>query len=198
MKKSITFLTYVLLLLSIKSFAQVSQDSIQENQNEHRDPTHNFTMQRLIIVNEKNQMLMCREDYVWATPAVLYSKREFLKESLDNLASTYGIKITTPELRGYFSYKYDYHPYSTLRSYYVARYVSGEIKIPDGMDEAKWVTIPEAIELNTVISIKQITKQIMNFPNTIWGGSFMVSRTEKGHPTKQVEAFYPLFSRKDN
>ncbi|MFD2561614.1 NUDIX hydrolase [Aquimarina rubra] len=169
------------------------------NQNSHQPPTHNFTVQRLIIINDNNEILMSREENVWATPSLIYNKRQYLKEALDSLSNAYGVKIADLELRGKFSYKYDYHPYATLRDYFVARYVSGEIKIPEGLAEAKWMPIPEAIEKNSVTSIKEITKQIIEFPDVVWGGSFMVSHVGDHHPTKLVEPFYPLFrSEKKN
>lgn len=160
--------------------------------NPHRDPTHNFTVHRLIIVNDQHEMLMIREQHVWATPSFVYHERQYVKESLDSLARAYGLQISDVKLRGQFSYKYDYHPYATLRHYYQAKYVDGEVVVPEGMAEVKWLPIDEAIKINTVTSIKQITEQIMKFPETIWGGAFMVSHVGDEHPTKMVEPFYPL------
>ena len=184
-------------LLAIGVFLFFECAYSQNDQSTHRDPTHNFTMQRLLILNDKGEMLMCKEDYVWAPPSGMYSQRQYVKEGLDSIAQAYGIKIAAPNLHGYFSYKYDYHPYATLRSYYVADYVSGELKLPSGMDDVKWMPIAEAVAKTTVTSIKQSIQQILEFPDTLWGGSFMVSREKKGHPTKQIEAFYPLFNAKE-
>lgn len=168
------------------------------NQNPHQDSAHNFTVQRLIILNDKNEMLMCREESVWATPSFIYDKRQFQKEALDSLSNAYGLRITDVELHGQFSYKYDYQPYTTLRNYFVASYVSGALKIPEGMGDAKWMPVPEAIEMNSVTSIKEITKQIIEFPDVVWGGSFMVRHVGDKHPTKLVEPFYSLFKLETN
>jgi len=176
------FLILVLTLVCISSCEQ----------NGHTDPNPNFTVQRLIILNDKNEMLMCREENVWTTPSFIYNKPQYLKEGLDSLSIAYGIKISQPKLRGYFSFKYDYQPYSTLRSYFVAHYVEGEVKIPEGMDDARWVPLDIAIEKNNVTAIRQITEQIINFPDEVWGGSFLVSHVGGIHPTKMVESFYPL------
>ena len=141
---------------------------------------------------------MCKEQWVWATPSLLYSERQYIKEGLDSLSNAYGVKTTLPQLHGQFSFKYDYHPYATIRNYYVAHYISGEIKIPKGMDDAQWMPVPEAIEINTVTAIKEITEQIIKFPDVVWGGSFLVSHVGDDHPTKMVEVFYPLFQSKAN
>ena len=180
---------FILLLIT-------SLFACKKSQAQHEDPTHNFTVKRLIIINENNEMLMCKEKYVWATPSLVYNGRHYVKEALDSVANAYGVKIKDIQLRGQFSYKYDYHPYATLRNYYVATYVNGELKVPENMDDAKWMPISEAIKKNTVTSIKEITKQIMDFPDAVWGASFMVSRTKGDHPTKMIESFYPLFSNK--
>ena len=166
------------------------------SQAQHQDPTHNFTVKRLIIVNDDNEMLMCKEEYVWATPSLVYNERQYINEALDSVANAYGVKIKDIELRGQFSYKYDYHPHATIRNYYVATYAGGALKVPKNMNGAKWMPIAEAIEKTTVTSIQEITKQIIDFPNTVWGASFMVSRTEVDHPTKITVPFHPLFSNK--
>ena len=181
MKTSVILLLVTFSLLSCNSYGQ------------HQDPTHNFSVLRLIIINENNEMLMSRQGDLWFTPSLVYNKSQFIIESLDSLSNEYGIKITSPELRGYFSYKYDYHQYSTLRSYFVAKYAGGKIKIPEGKDDVQWLPMDIALEKNTVTSIKQITKHIIKFPNVVWGGSFLVSRVGDEHPTKMVESFYPLF-----
>ncbi|MFD2823948.1 NUDIX hydrolase [Lacinutrix iliipiscaria] len=180
MKKQIIILLAIFCLLSC-------------NRNEHQDPTHNFTVQRLIIINDYNEILMSNQKDLWFTPSLVYNKSQFIKEGLDSLSNEYGIKITSPKLQGYFSYKYDYHPYSTLRSYFVAKYVSGELKIPEGKDDVQWIPMDEAVEKCSVSSINQITKQIIKFPDVVWGGSFLVSQVGDEHPTKMVEKFYPLF-----
>jgi len=183
----------VSIVLSLFVFNILACNQSESNQNPHQNPTHNFAVHRLIILNDNNEMLMCREQHVWATPSFVYKDRQYVKEGLDSLATAYGITIKNAELRGQFSYKYDYHPHATLRHYYVARYVNGEVKVPEKMEEAKWVSIPEAIELNTVTAIKEITQQIIAFPEAVWGASFLVSHVGDEHPTSRVEAFYPLF-----
>lgn len=179
MKKQLLFLI-TLGLLSCK-------------QDVHQEPTHNFTVHRLIVLNDKGEMLMGKEEGNWYTLANVYDKRQYVKECLDSMANEFGIKITPPQLRGYFSYKYEYHPHSTLRSFYVAQYVSGDLKPAGDMEEMRWMPIEEAIDKTPVEAIKLTKKQILDFPDTLWGGSFMVYRKGEEHHARQVEEFYPLF-----
>ena len=73
------------------------------------------------------------------------------------------------------------------------------VEVPTSIESdfknVEWVDIPAAIERNDNSGIQEITKQILNNPDVVWGASFMVSRTEHDHPTKIVEDFYPLFKR---
>ena len=89
MKTGILFLTLLLLLLSYNTNAQTFNDNNDEQENTHRDRTNNFTVQRLIIINDNNEVLMSREEYVWATPSLVYTERQYLKDGLDILASAY-------------------------------------------------------------------------------------------------------------
>jgi hypothetical protein len=162
----------------------------------------NFTVLRIIIMNSDNQILMIGGKGWWGMPYVNLSKRQFLKEAIDSMAVEHGIQLSDVELRGQFSFKYDYKPNMTFRNYYVAKYKSGEIKVPkntieDEFEKIEWVNASEAIERNNNSGIKEITRQILSHPDAVWGGSFMVSHTEDDHPTKIVEAFYPLFKKAD-
>ena len=177
---------------SILIFALICSPFLAMSQSAHQQPTHNFTVQRLILLNDQNEMLMVREQQVWVPPSYVFEQRQSLKQSLDSLALSYGLEIKQIELKGQFSYLYDYHPHATMRNFYMAKYASGQLKTPAGMDEAKWVPIEQAIEMNTVTSIKQSIRQIIENPQTIWGASFMVSHVGDEHPTQLIEPFYAL------
>lgn len=161
-------------------------------ENHHAEPTHNFTVKRLLIFNNQKEVLMVKEADHWYSPSMLYNDRQFVKEGLDSLANTFGIQIQSPKLRAYLSYKYEYHPYSTLRAYYMADYANGAVKTPPKMQDAKWMPIAEAIEKTPVQSMKDITTQIMEYPDTLWGGSYEVFRIGEEHQARMVEEFYPL------
>jgi len=163
----------------------------------------NFTVLRVIIMNSNNEILMVGGKNWWGMPYVNLSKRQFLKEAIDSMALAHGIKLSAIELRGQFSFKYDYKPNMTFRNYYVAKYQSGEIKVPkntleDEFEKIEWVNASEAIERNNNTGIEEITRQILNNQDVVWCGSFMVSHGENDHPTKMVEDFYPLFGRESD
>jgi len=181
-------LPLLLLLISICACAQQ-----EEEEQGHWDPTHNFTVIRLIIINENNEMLLGREDHVWAPPSMLFDQRYYSNEGLDSLTASIGIKVEDVQFRGYFGFKYEYHPYATRRAYYVARYQSGTAKLNQNSHEVGWFPMEEALEMINVTAIQQITKQLVKNPNSVWGGSFMVYRDGVNHPTEMVEPFYKMF-----
>ncbi len=168
-----------------------------QNENSHTAPTHNFTVERLIILNEKNEIFMTREQDVWGAPSFSFDKRQYVKESIDSLANAYGLSISRPELRGYFGFKYKYHPFATRRAFYVAEYISGNPIIPAPMEEFKWMSLEEVIENSIVDAWKDIFKHILENPNTVWGASFEVYRDGSDHRTRTTESFYPLFKTKE-
>lgn len=194
--KKIAFKSIILFLLM--SFISCNEQTKEEIP--HYLRKDNFTVLRVIIMNPNNQILMVGGKDWWGMPYVNLSKRQFLKEAIDSMAVAHGIQLSDIEIRGQFSFKYDYKPNMTFRNYYVAQYKSGEIKVPkntleDEFEKIEWVNIAEAIERNNNTGIRQITRHILNHPDIVWGGSFMVSHTENNHPTKIVEDFYPLFNK---
>lgn len=192
----------LLLLITLFSCNEQTSNKPQE-EIPHYLRKDNFTVLRVIIMNADNQILMVGGKDWWGMPYVNFSKRQFLKESIDSMAMEYGIELSDVELKGQFCFKYDYKPNVTFRNYYLAQHKSGVAKVPkntleDEFEKIEWVNIPEAIERNGNTGIKEITRHILNNQDAVWGGSFMVSHTEDDHPTKMVEDFYPLFKIKDN
>ncbi len=163
----------------------------------------NFTLQRLIIVNDAGEILMEQGEVLPGKkehslfPLSLYSnKRQSINEAMDSLALSRGIKISNLELRGYATYKFAYHGQVSFRSYYVAKYAGGAIKSPKGISVMKWVPVKKALPNIPVDAIRLITKQVLEFPETVWGGSFLISENGEQHETQVLEEFYPLFSAK--
>lgn len=183
MKNSIILFLSVLFILSCEPATEQP----------HHGASNNITVKRLIVLNDQNEVLMGKVEGGWYTLSHVYNKTQYVNEAMDSLANDYGIKIKDLELRGYFSYKYEYHPYSTLRSFYVAKYVSGNIKPSGEAEEMKWMPIAEAIEKTPVESMKLGTEQILKYPDTLWGASFMVYRKGEHHHARLEEDFYPLF-----
>jgi len=153
----------------------------------------NFTLQRLIVLNDAGEILMQQYEGGSAPPSMYSNTRQSTKESMDSLALSLGIKISKPELRAYPTYKFTYHNQVSFRSYFVANYVEGDLITPKGVLAMKWMPVEEALSEIEVEAIRLITKQVLEFPDKLWGGSFLISENEGRHDTTVLEEFYPIF-----
>jgi hypothetical protein len=182
---------FLLLFISVAAITATAQQTATE--------TDNYTIQRLIIFNKKNEILMDKaRDGSWQTPALRSNKNESVNEGLNNLAAKMGITIEKIKLAGIYTYKYKdlaNHPAAiAFRTHYTAKYKSGELIQPENLKgEYKWMTIKEALEKITFQALKLETTQIIKHPKTVWGGSFLHIYKDGKHDSMQIlEEMYPL------
>jgi len=181
--KNVT-LFFIVTLISISTFSQPSDN-----------PPPNKTVIRLTILNKNNEILMKKSDYGWMTIATFHTERQNITEVIDSLTNNYGITITKPSLAGIFTYKYKFKESSDLRQFYVANYIKGDLKSGKNDHDLTWLPKEEAIEKlkETVPSLAEMTQQILDFPEVIWGGSFLLDKDENWKlGSKIIEDFYPL------
>ena len=182
MKKIITVL---LIVLVTNLLVSQSSEKIPPNK----------TVVRLIIQNQNGDILMKKSSLGWVTIATFYTERQSFNEVIDSLTNMYGIKITKPNLGGVFTYKYNFKKSADTRLLYTAKYIDGDIKQGKNGYHFTWFTKKEAIEKLrvTVPSLSEMIQHILNNPNQLWGGSFYVTRDDKGKlDSKMIEKFYPL------
>jgi hypothetical protein len=186
--KNMKNLLITLLLLLSATFVSAQKPKVQ--------PV-NQTIIRLTIVNDTGAILMRETENGWMTLSTYYDKRQNIHEAIDSLANAFGIQISQPNLAGLFTYKYDFKPTSDIRLFYVAKYQKGELKPAKG-EKLYWLPKEEALEKlgGTAESLKDMTKQILNYPEIIWGGSFILSRVDGKLMSKVEESFYPLSGNK--
>ncbi len=167
-------------------------------QNQKVEPT-NQTIIRLTIIKDSSKILMRETEYGWMTPAVYFREKQSIQEITDSLSNVYGIKISKLNLNGLFTYKYKFKPTADIRQLYTAKYESGDLKLVVGKEKIQWIPIEEAlVKLGTTVqSLEDMTKQIIEYSETLWGGSFIIDRVN-GQLTSKIEGkFYPLMN-KDN
>lgn len=150
-----------------------------------------ITFHRLLLLNEKNELMVVKikNSNRWVTPGWYQDDRSTVTEGLDELAASYGVKITTPALRGVFTLK---GSQVSTRLVYTTRIKSGELKAPDLIDEIKWLPIPKAVETITFPHIRTQITQISSYPDVVWGGAQTMFLENGVYGSKIVENFYPL------
>ena len=163
-------------------------------QSNSAEPTNN-TIIRLTILNDEGEMLIRDTEYGWMTPATYHNTRHNISEIIDSLIVYYGIEITKPNLAGVFTYKYEFKNSADIRLLYVAKLNGGELVSEINGEKLYWISKQEGIEKlqSTVPSLGEMTLQILDYPNIIWGGSYLLSRdNENKLISEMTEGFYPL------
>ena len=155
----------------------------------------NYTIQRLIVFNDKKEILMEKYWGGWQTPALRSNQNQSLREGLDSMATAIGILTEPVKLAGIITYKYEGlpdHKEVSYRTHYTAKYKSG-IPIKTKDKEYHWLPVSEALGKISMEALKIETTQIVNNPKSVWGGSFLLTyKDDKLQTLKLVEEFYPL------
>jgi len=136
---------------------------------------------------------MRKTEYGWMTPAQRFYSKQNIHEFLTDLAGKYGVKTSSPKLAGLLTYKYTFKSNGDTRLFFVARYKEGKIVSPKG-EEVVWLPKKEAIEKlrSTVESLGTTTNQVLSYPKTIWGGSFLLDVINGKLKSQVDEDFYPI------
>lgn len=154
------------------------------------------TFHRLLVFNEQNELMVVKvkNSNRWVTPGWYQDNRLTIKDGLNELAGSYGIKISAPLLRGVFTLRTDQNNEVSTRLVYSAKIESGKIKAPEIIEEIRWLNTSKAMELITFPHISAQLEQITKFPSTVWGGSQLMYQENGSYKSKTTEMFYPLTS----
>lgn len=186
--KKLLLLSFI-LLWGISSYAQDSGNDT-------------YTIQRLIIYNENGEILLEKHKNGWMTPALRHTSKATTNEGMNELASTFGLKISPPKLAGIFMFVSEYKPQSSFRQHYVCNLTDGTLVLPEEKLDAQWFAPYKAIEMLSLPDAKLIgavgdmTKQILLYPEIIWGGTFTLWKEEGTTKYKTSENFYSIAERK--
>lgn len=178
------FLLALVVLLGLESFSQETQKD-------------SYTIQRLIIYNAKGEILLEKHENGWMTPALRHNSKLTTNEGLNNLASDFGLTITSPTLAGIFMFISD-ESQSSFRQHYASKLVGGELKIPEGKLDAKWFSPKVAVAMMSlpdaklIYAVRDMTDQILKYPEIIWGGTFTLWKENDKTVYEMTEDFYPI------
>ena len=179
------FLLSLIFLFGLKSYAQETGND-------------SYTIQRLLIYNQNGEVLLEKNDFGWMTPALRHNSKATINDGLLNLASEFGLNVSNPKIAGIFMFMTDYRPISQFRQHYSSNIVDGQLKIPDNKKDAQWFSISNAIEIMSLpdtkapLVIRDMTKQLLYYPEIVWGGTFLLSREDGVITYKTIENYYPL------
>ncbi|WP_299116837.1 nuclear transport factor 2 family protein [uncultured Winogradskyella sp.] len=147
----------------------------------------------LVILNDKGDVLIKKASIGWITIGAFYEKRQTISEVIDSISTRYGVYITKPNLKGVFTYKFDFNNAISLRQFYVAKSTTNALPTNKNV-EFRWVPKDEAIEKfkGTIPCLGEMIAQIIDYPQVVWGGSFLIKSGNKKRTSIITEDFYPI------
>ena len=153
----------------------------------------NTTIIRLLILNDNGEVLLKKATIGWIIMDKVYDQRQTLNEAINSLSNKYGVSISKPELKGVFTYKFGFNNSSSIRQIYVAKSMTNELPKNRNV-EFYWAPKDEAVEKLsvTVPSLGEMVEQILDYPQVVWGGSFLVERENGKIISEQTEDYYPI------
>ena len=132
------------------------------------------------------------------TPALRHNTKETIHQGLNSLALEFGLEISVPKLAGIFMFLPEYKQQSSFRQFYKSNLINGELKVPKEKLDAQWFSPSKAIEMMSlpeakiIFAVRDMTKQILDYPQIIWGGTFTLWKEKGKTKYKMTENFYPI------
>ena len=157
------------------------------------DKDVNTSAINLVILNDNGDVLLKKATIGWITIGAFYEKRHTINEVIDSISNKYGVSITKPNLKGVFTYKFDFNNSLSVRQMYVAKSTTNDLPTNKNV-EFRWAPKDEAIEKfkSTIPSLGEMISQIIEYPQVVWGGSFLIKRKNKKMTSTITEDFYPI------
>lgn len=157
----------------------------------------NYSVQFLYITNKDKQVLIQKNQYGWNPIALRSNKPQSVKEALDSVANSLGLKIGALRLAGLYTYKFaglPDHQQVSFRTHFTAKITAGQVRQPtDTSIVYQWVPITEAIARFDFAPVKQQAERILTSPKQVWGGSFLIIwKDDKLIGSKVLEPSYSL------
>lgn len=151
---------------------------------------------RFLILNSSDEIMVVKIENTdfWVTPGVYLNDQQFIKQGLDDIATSYGIKVSKPQLKGVFILKKDLNKKlsTSLRNVFITKVIGGKISPPKGIEKIKWLPLKEALKQITFPHINTIINQIMVEKNKILGGTILQYKEGKRFKSRILEGLYTL------
>jgi len=154
----------------------------------------NYSFFKLFVTNEKSEVMLVKWKDAWEIPGKKYKGSKTVKEFIDLMASNHGVKVDKVKLNALITFHYNTKPNPTLMQYYTAKYTSGDLQVPFGSSDIKWVSLEEAYKMIPYTEMVNIMKHIKSDETILWGAAYDVSKKSTATPRSSTlrEDFYKL------
>ncbi len=155
---------------------------------------------RILLYNDANELLIVKikNTDIWVTPGLYQNKTQDIKKGLDSIVATYGVMQSEPILKGVFTLqrKTDSTASMSVRNLFVSHVQSYRPKVPDIIEEVKWVSPAEAAKMMSFPHISEMILQTSKYQQTLWGGAFTIVRSNGKTTSEMSVPFYSLGKQK--
>lgn len=141
----------------------------------------NYSFLKLYVINDEHKVLLVKWEDEWEIAGDRYNDPLSVKGYLNKMAGDMGIIIADPKLCGIYTQKWKEGENLTLMQYYQAKYVGGDLKIPDDCTDIKWFSYEDALEVIPYENMVRIMKKIKMHPGKVIGAAFERYRDENNH-----------------
>jgi hypothetical protein len=176
-----TFLAFIFCIAS-------NPVSAQQNQQ-----VKNFNYFKLVVINEQDQMLLVHYKDIWEPAGKKYDQAATIREVIIGMAAEMGVQVYDIKLRAMIGKFYGQAKHPIIFNYVTAKYLSGDLVVPEGCTDIKWFDKNEGIEEIPFKPMKSILSTVFNNDeNYLWGGSFRILPADKPQDQEMeiIEAMY--------
>lgn len=152
------------------------------------------TFHRMLIINSEQKMLVVKikNKDVWVTPGLYQNSKQSIKQGLDSIAETYGLKIYDIKFKGMYGLKDASKNYFSTRNIFVIKTDSNHSKLPEILDNALWLNVDEVIECINIPHINFFIEDVFKHRNSIRFGTVEKFKVAGKSIIKITEEFYSL------
>lgn len=174
---------YILLLILV-AFCTASHAQTKKD---------NYSFMKLMVTNDKGEILLLGNKDELEITGARYNDSLSVKEFVNWMGDRMGIKLKNIRLRGLVTFHFEGRSNPSLMHYYTAEYESGELILPKGCTEIKWVGLDKSAELIPYEEMNEIIRKIKEC-EYLFGGSYRIWKdpvTGK-RESEVIEPFYRL------
>jgi ADP-ribose pyrophosphatase YjhB (NUDIX family) len=153
----------------------------------------NYSFFKLLVTNEKNEMLLVKWDNQWEIMGERYNQGASISQFVKTMAESMGTEVKDVKLASIFTQKKDTRPNPTIMHYYTARYVKGTIKPPSDCTDIKWFSYDEAMKVIPYEIMRSVIAKIKENPGKVMGAAFHTTVDQTNKTVVSVlEDFYVM------
>ena len=154
----------------------------------------NFSYFKLVVTNEKEEMLLVQYKGIWELPGKKYIDTRTISQFTAFMSEELGVIHEDLRLRGLFSFYYNEAKNPILFNYYSSKYKSGTIIAPSDCTDIAWFSIEEALKIIPFETMRLVLGKMYKQKGYVWGASMRIHKEANSIINSVImeEEFYPL------